>query len=285
MKVLHIFNTANIAVTIAKYQRMLDIQSDVVMRKTFTAFGGHEIIPNPYVIPGGAKRFLFACLRLIPKYDIIHSHAPRFTRNYLQKLIRWKPYVFHYHGSNIRGKWAEKRNEWKKADFLVVSTPELLNGAPKTAYYVPNPVDKNHFHRTEPYTSDTALFILRWKRQLPAFEQAKRECKEYNLDLTIIDRKKSHIPYANFPEYLQKFEYYIDTKTYEAFDPILSNTNWDIPYSEVKMNNSLSVTALQQLAIGGKVLNNGAVLTKFPSDHDPLTVAKKWIDIYEQLLE
>ena len=50
------------------------------------------------------------------------------------------------------------------------------------------------------------------------------------------------------------------------------------------MNDALSLTALQQLAMGGKVSNNWSVLTKFPEEHRPEVVAEEWINIYRKVL-
>ena len=284
MKILHIGNVAGVAQTLAKYQRKLGHKVDVIIRDGFS-FKAHEIADN-IVIKGRARRFTLAVLARAWKYDLIHGHMFPFTSKWIHPLYKWKPFVYHLHGTWIRGKWhlPEKQKYMERADKLLVSTPELLDGAPNGADWLPNPVDTGHFIRTAEYVPNTALFILRWKRQQPALEQAVRECMTLGLKLTIMDRKTQSIPYKDFPAYLQKFEFYVDTKTQEEFDPALYDTDWDIPFEQVTMNKSLSLTALQHLAMGGKVVNDHEVLTKFPMMHAPQSVARQSIRIYEELL-
>lgn len=287
MKILHLGNVAGVPQTLAKYQRMLGHKSDVIMRSTFTVFGADEVADKPIVVSGRARKYALSILARAWKYDIIHAHIFPFSSKFIHPFYLWKSFVYHLHGTWIRGKWnlPEKSKYMDRGDFLAVSTPELLEGSPNGTEWIPNPVDTTHFIRTEEYIPNTALFILRWERQIPALEQAVRECDMFGLDLTILDRNTQSVPYPDFPAFLQKFEYYIDTKTYETFDPSLKDTKWDIPYSEVKMNPSLSLTALQQLAMGGKIVNDKNVLTKFPMVHEPNSVAERWIDIYEGLLK
>lgn len=287
IKILHLGNVAGVPQTLAKYQKSLGHKSDVIMRSNFTVFGADAIADKPIVISGRARKYALSILSRAWKYDIIHAHLFPFSSRFIHPFYFWKSFVYHLHGTWIRGKWdlPEKRKYMKKADYLAVSTPELIEGSPDHTVYHANPVDTGHFIRTKLYKPNTALFILRWRRQLPAMLQAKRECREHGLELTTLNRKKQSIPYVDFPAYLQKFEYYIDTKTYEAFDPSLVDTHWDIPFSEVEMNPALSLTALQQLAMGGKVINDGKLLSKFPMAHDPNIVAKDWIETYKEMLK
>jgi len=221
------------------------------------------------------------------KYDVIHAHIFPFSSKFIHPFYLWKSFVYHLHGTWIRGKWhlPEKKKYMDRADYLAVSTPELLDGSPNGTEWIPNPVDLSHFIRTEEYIPNTALFILRWKRHIPALEQAVKECDKHGLKLKILDRQNDSIPYPEFPAFLQKFEYYMDTKVLELEDPSFKDMEWDVPYPKILMNPSLSLTALQQLAMGGKVINDWNILTKFPAVHEPNSVAKEWIEIYERLLK
>lgn len=282
MRVLHIWNTAGVAVTLAKYQRKLGVEADVIMRDCFTSFGTDKLLDNAIVIGGSAKRYALACLKNAWKYDLIHAHAFPFSAQYIHKVYRWKPFIYHLHGSWIRGMWNERKKILNRANQIVVATPELLDGAYNGVKYIPNPVDLGHFTRTIPYEKNTALYIHRWERMNPALRQVTEECKSRGLDLTISDRQTQTIPHIEFPRFLQRFEYYVDTKVYEV-----GQCQTIIPgeFDEgVRWNYSLSMTALQQLGMAGKVLNVDEVVTDFPVGHDPFLVADQWVRIYGAIL-
>lgn len=285
LKILHIWNTAGVPQTLAKFQRKLGHKADVITR---TISDVTRNLADPDIVKsviGGPKKYTLTILMRAWKYDIIHSHAPRFYNKYIRRFHPRKIWVAHFHGTDIRGRWKENASHHRGCDFLAVSTPELLIGCESNVQWIPNPVDTDHFNRTQPYKPKTALFVFRWERQRPALEQAIKECKQFGVELTIRDRATEFIPHKDFPAYLQQFEYYMDTKTYETFDPVLKDTKWDIPNSEVKMNDSLSLTALQQLGMGGKVINNYQVTKTFPDEYEPDLVAENWIDIYRRLLK
>lgn len=256
MKILHIWNTAGVASTLAKFMdRIFGTQSAVMYRKAFDRFG--------YTIYGelldcGAKEFVIRALLRTLKYDIIHVHSLDKLIPLIRLLNPRKPIVLHYHGSDIRGRWKEKRRYWSQPNTVVlVSTPDLLEGAPNEVIYLPNPVDTDLFHPDHS--------IYRKPRSALAFRcyideaKVRAYAEAYGLELTILERK---YPYLEMPKILSSYEYFID-KT-------------ELP--------SMSKTGLEALACGTKVIRwDGEIVARLPDEHKPENVVGKLYSIYVML--
>src|SRR3972149_765645 len=86
---------------------------------------------TPLISLSGTQRFLFF-LKCLRNYDVFHFHAESiFAAEFkdiplLRKL--GKKVIFHFHGSEIRGKSMHPRI--KKADARLVSSPDLLEFVP-----------------------------------------------------------------------------------------------------------------------------------------------------------
>ena len=257
MRILHIWNTAGVPQTIAKYQRILGHDVKVITRRMFNLPGFEGSVR------GGTKQFYIRSILKSFRYNIIHVHALDKIVPILKKISN-KPVVLTYHGSDIRRLWGQKKKFWKKADFISVTTPDLLEEAPDNVRYLENPVDIEHFKRLNDYIPHSALFVSpNLSDQLLNF--AKTETDARGLKLSVQDRSKWLIPYSIYPRFLELFEYYIDIK--ECFG---------------KVNPAMSYSALQFLALGGKVIFLGK---QYESNiiSDPIDLAKKWIDIYNEL--
>ncbi len=248
--VLHIWNTAGVGSIIAKYQnRLFGWKTWVVTRKKFDPFGvtnygdAWECRASIFYV----KVFLKAL-----KYRIIHVHASDKIARALKTILPWKKVILHYHGSDIRGKWEERRKYWERVDALIVSTEDLLEGAPEKAVYVPNPVDMDLFYPRGVSEKGTAFHI-----SYDADELAIEFANEHNLSLTIQDRKKNPTKYNKFAEALSKYEYYIDVK--------VNNVG--------RIGNSMSKTGLESLACGIKVIRwDGEIIEGLPEEHGPENV-------------
>jgi hypothetical protein len=120
----------------------------------------------------------------------------------IKKLFPWKRVIIHYHGSAIRGMWAQRKKDWESADVVLVSTQELLKGAPEKAIYLPNPVDTDLFYPRDISNKNTAFHI-----SYNADELAIEYAKDNKLSLTILDRLKNPIKYIKFGETLSRHEY------------------------------------------------------------------------------
>jgi len=202
-------------------------------------------------------RFFFIVMKEAKKYDIVHVHS-----NWkVLFFIPFKKKILEFHGDDIR---IHPSNKNKLTHFLnylflkfyrnkiFVSTPDLLIpsiSSLKNAFWIPNPIDKEHFVRLNPCEKNTAVYFANWY-ETP--DRAVKIAKENGWKLTIIDRRKGEgIPYSQLPRFLEKFEYMIDRH-------------------EIK---SLSKTALESLHLGLKVVDwKGRIISSIDYPlifHDP----------------
>jgi len=266
LKVLHIWNTAGVGSIIAKYMdKIYGTESWVIMRKSFDRFGfttyGEYCNHNAYF-------FALKALLKAAKYDIIHVHAFDRIVPFLKSIYN-KPLILHYHGTDIRGKWNERRKYWKKADIVLYSTRDLKNGeTPKHAIWLPNPVDTELFYEKHPVKYPRTALTMSYK----ANDIAKQIALNYKLKLVIHDRKNNLIPYRELADILCDYEYYIDAKrTYYKGKHILIK--------------DYSKTALEALACNRKVIRwDGRIVENLPEQHKPHQFVKKLYKIYSFLL-
>jgi len=264
MKVLHVWNTAGVASTLAKYQsKILGWRTWVLTRKVydkygFTTYGKAMTLPNTI--------FKLILLYTIRNYDIIHVHSLDELLPKIKDLYPNKPVILHYHGSEIRNKWSLRKRYWKLADVIIVSTKDLLESAPQErVYYLPNPVDTEIF---KPILSirikNTALFIYdNHPKYKASLEWAKSIAKKKRLKLIVHNRAVKPIKFLDLPLFLNRFEYFIDHKWTPA----------------------LSKTALEALACNVKVIRwDGKVIENLPSQHKPENVIKALIKIYKEVI-
>lgn len=257
MKVLHVWDTAGVGSIIAKHMyRLYGTQSVVLMRKVFDKFGISSFY-NATIYDCGAKVFVLKAFWKCFDVDIIHLHGLDNIIPYT-KFLSSNPIVMHYHGSEIKGKWKQRRKYWRNADAILYSTPDLKDSeTPEHAIYLPTIVDTdifNCFNRI--YEESTVLSMdnnLNHKK-------ASAYAKAHNLELTIPHQM---INYIDMPTFLKQFEYYLDMKV--TGDP-------------------LSKTGLEALACGLKVINNKEeILEGLPEEHKPENVCSKLWHIYEDL--
>jgi hypothetical protein len=144
MKILHIGNVAGVSTELARAQRELGHQSDVLV------FSEHPFnYPIDILLPAKAK-FPFRAIEkmiIFPKfaddYDILHFHGgaddvimPKGLDFPLWKTLG-KQLFIHHHGHDIRDK---RENPFFTAfsDQIFVSTPDLIKYSPK-AKWLPSP--------------------------------------------------------------------------------------------------------------------------------------------------
>ncbi|HEV8405031.1 MAG TPA: hypothetical protein VGQ13_03900 [Nitrososphaera sp.] len=214
--------------------------------------------------------FIFAAkvLMLARRFDIIHVHAHDGIIDKLRLLYPRKIIIIHYHGTDIRHRWKdpEKLDVMKRVNGVIVSTRDLLDGAPPNTVYLPNPVDTDLFYpRGNPAKGKALHFSYN------ADKQAAEVCEKMNLELVIHDRSKNPVSHNMMPELLSKYEYYVDIKRKCPDDPILEQ---------------MSMTGLEALACGSKVVTwKGDIITNLPEEHRPENAANSLWTIYKNLVD
>ena len=203
------------------------------------------------------------------EYDLIHVHYHSIFVPLL-KAVYDCPVIMHYHGSDVRENWgAHKRSE--KADEILVSTADLLRGAPDRVYWLPNPVDTELFSLmswTENENRDRMNLAVHFSKG--ADDEARELANGFGLELTIFNQK---FPHKELPVILSQFEYFIDVQR-DFKDRLL-------PVAGPSVGSKLS---LEALSIGLKVIDRyGEVRDSLPIYHRPERVARALFRIYDNL--
>ena len=263
MKVLHIWNTAGVASIVAKFlDRDFRAQSVVLGRRKFDQTG---MTTYGRAVDDGATAFSARCLLAARRCDIVHVYAWDRVVPWLKRLYPSKPVVMYYVGTDILGRWEEKRPRWSKADLVAYSTPNLAAGAPERALHIPAPIDTDLFYpRDVERKPGTAL-----SRHYGMDPEAEAVAKARSLRLQWIDHWG--VPHTELPELFSSVEYYIDLRRPEGHSAPVT---------------SVGKASLEALACGCKVITaNGETLDTLPPENRPETVAGRWHELYLSLLK
>jgi hypothetical protein len=226
------------------------------------------------------------------KADVIHIHSliemVISIRNVFGKS---KIIILHYHGSDIRGfrkaevKDSHLRNTLmpkklfrkilrkrihikaqKLADAVCVSTADLLSLV-RNGILIPNPVDTEYFKpgsNPNEKLKDALIINSEVTKIQWAVDYYKKN--NINLNIEVHDRTKNPISYTDFPNFLKNYDIYVDLR-----------------FVNNKLLQNLSVTALQALACGLRVLNyNLDYIDKLPLEHYPMNAITRLSFIYSQ---
>ena len=299
MHILHVWDQAGVAYTIAKYQQQLQgHEAKVIMIANYNKYGISEFYKQ-YILNTALEEFTEKCIEEAKSADIIHIHSRiDILIKLRQKFGNSKKIILHYHGTDIRGLKKQKlphRSQLsdlairsimmyrrirdkvlfrkrmhikaqRMADTVIVSTPDLLHIVAKSIH-LPNPVDTDHFkpdsisknEQKEALTIDTEVTDIQW---------ALDYCKRHNISLNIevYNRIKNPIIYKDMPEFLRRYKTYVD-----------------IRYVNKTILQNLSKTALEALACGLKVLDYQLKYRQgLPREHDPINVISRLSNIYSQ---
>lgn len=298
MHILHVWDQAGVAYTLAKYQQLQGHEAKVIMIGDHNKYGLIEFYKQ-YILNVALEEFTEKCIEKAKSADIIHIHSRIDILLKLRKKFgRSKKIILHYHGTDIRGLKKQKLphrsqisdlairsimmyrglrdkvlfkkrmhiNAQRMADTVIVSTPDLLQLVAK-GIYLSNPVDTDHFkpdsllknEQKEALTIDTEVTDIQW---------ALDYCKMHNISLNIevYNRIKAPIIYKDMPDFLRRYKIYVD-----------------IRYVDKTILQNLSKTALEALACGLKVLDYQLKYRQgLPLEHDPINVISRLSTIYSQ---
>lgn len=266
MKVLHLWSTAGIGGLLAKYMDQVypSLESDCIMRKKYDPSG---LTVKGTVYKGNWFSWLFVSLTKPRKFHIIHIHSYDWILPILKVIYPHKKYVLHYHGTEIRGNWTKKRRFllYRLADQVLVSTPDLLEGAPYHVKYLPNPIDYDLIDSVN--IPSEAKVRQAFHRDQRAIDKAKIYAREMGLKLVIPSKK---LPHEDFLKTLCEYYFYIDVKRDKARTHILR---------------ALSLTALEASYAGLIVINwKGEIVKEFPEHHKKEEVCQALYRIYFDLI-
>ena len=255
-RILHVWNTAGVASVIAKFSdREFGTSSTVITRRGADRAG---LTNYGTAYRDGAARFFARALWMSRSADLVHVHSLDRVVPWLRRLYS-KPVVMHYHGTDIEGRWREKEGRWGRAQYIAVSTPNLLEGAPPRAVYIPNPVDTDLFRPIPGVRDPNSAVSFRYGMDA----EAEAVAKKHGLNLVMLERWS--VRYDQMPQTLSKFAYYIDMR--KPPDRMVAR--------------SVGKAALEALATGCKVIDwEGRVIESFPAEHDAKSVAARWNEIY-----
>jgi glycosyltransferase involved in cell wall biosynthesis len=157
---------------------------------------------------------LFFLLKCLQDYDIFHFHSESiFDAEFrdiplLKKL--GKKVIFHFHGSEIRGKKMHPRI--KLADARLVSSPDLLQYA-LDGIWIPQPIDLEYWKPLPDFNPEKTLIIIhapthRNKKGTDLILLTIQELKKegYPVELSLIEGK----PYESLKSYYQKGDIFMD---------------------------------------------------------------------------
>lgn len=267
LRVLHIWDTAGVSGTLAKYQRLQGLHVDVITRPDFDPLEINKFYGD-YVIPSSGKDFLLYSLIISRHYDIIHVHSLPSYAQKVKVLHPRKKVFLHIHGKDD----CEKTNKlrYNPADAVIIATPDLKDYLKEknNTFYLPNMVDTDHF-KPSPLPSagrrgGAITFSMRYLDMQKVKSYLERMGCTSCINFDIIDREKTAIPYKDMPAFLSQFEEYIDVKFFQG-----------------EVLRASSKTGLEALACGLAVINwEGKKLTELPYHHRPEYVIKECMKCY-----
>jgi len=266
MKILHIWNQAGTASIISKELNKRGIYSAVIQDKKHDTLGISKYYND---VTYTKIPFLLHALTASRLYDIIHLHDAYFMILPLKIIYPKKKIIIHYHGSLVRDNTlGNKRLILEKyVDKIILSTPDLLpftyNSKPEL---ILDMIDETLFKPRPRPMNGRALSCLKHTQTDHALRNRIIN-QGFTFHLETQGRNKRLIPYKDFPNYLNKFEFYIDM-------PIINN----------KIIYANSCTGLQAMSLGLKVISNdGSIKSSLPDKHKPEFVMERLIEIYKEI--
>jgi hypothetical protein len=292
--VLHIWDQAGVAFILAKFQQINGNESKVIRIKNADKYGIDEFYKE-YGLFVAPEELVYKSIEEARRADVIHIHSlPEMVINIRNTYRESKVIILHYHGTDIRGfsddnsrtfnlrnilrpknivrKIRRRRSHIKAqrlADRVIVSTPDLIQLV-KGSIFLPNPIDTDHFNKKKikeiSKISTNVYEGIFVNSEVTNVELAMNYCKhkKINLNIDIYDRTKNPIYYKDIPNFLKKYDVYVDLR-----------------FVNRKLLKNLSKTALEALACGLKVLNyNLEYVNNLPSEHCPTNVVTILSSIY-----
>jgi hypothetical protein len=290
--VLHIWDQAGVAFILAKFQRINGNESKVIRVQNADKYGIDEYYKE-FGLFVTSEELVYKSIEEARRADVIHIHSlPEMVTSIRNVYKKSKVIILHYHGTDIRG-FSEEDNSQasnlrnilrpknivrkirkrrlrikaqRLADRVIVSTPDLIQLV-KGSIFLPNPIDTDHFNNKMSKERSVGVYKgLFVNSEVTDIKLAMNYCKrkKINFNIDIYDRTKNPICYKDIPNFLKKYDVYVDLR-----------------FVNQKLLKNLSKTALEALACGLRVLNyNLEYVEGLPSEHCPTNVIKTLSFIY-----
>jgi len=270
-KVIHIWGICGIGGLLSKYMdKYFDYNSISIARKSHDVFKHSN--EKTLVWNNKASIWSMRCALKARSFDIIHLHSGIQWLKYYRFFYPNKKIVLHLHGTEIRGLWDKK--DLSKANMILVSTPDLLEGSPDEVLYLPNPIDEDLINYIKSCNIKKKKGIA-FHSDRYASEVAMKYAKENNIDIYTLERDTNPLNHIDFLKIVAEYEYYIDVKR-------------DFPnhlYGSLILEYS-SLTGLEALALGCKVIKwNNEIIEGLPDKHKSLYIANLLNNYYNRLYD
>ena len=287
LSVVHIGATAGIVSMLLRY--LPEYKIKVVALKQNDPF----YMSNVHGLDWSARitsKYLWAVVAWLyaQSADLIHRHGVVSDTHrrwfFLRHILRNRPFILHYHGSDVRNNSFILRRPWEqRAQAVLVSTPDLLEQEYAVEpTYLPTMVDTELFTKREVSSNNFGLCCLKATQTIPETLTILKDLGHDDIDWRFVRRtyhrphptdtgfavKCLNIPHATMPRWLSSYEWYAD-----------------ISMADGQLLDARSLTGLQAAAVGCKVLDaHGNVLTDLPEQHRPANVRKQLLSIYHNIL-
>jgi hypothetical protein len=287
-----VWDQAGVAFVLAKYQKLRGHNSKAIMAREYDKYGIGRFY-NEFIIETIKEDFIQRSLYEARSADILHIHSRADMVSMFRKEFGTsKKIILQYHGSDVRGIKKQKLphrsklsdlvvrgiftyrrirdiilrvhlNAQRMADAVIVSTPDLLPLV-SNAFYVPNPVDIEHFKPHILYQKKKKALTL--ETEVTNAQWVLDYCKNKNisLDIEIYDRSQNPIKHADMPSFLGQYTDYVDIK-----------------YVNETILQALSKTGLEALACGLSVLDYKLDRRHgLPDEYAPMNVVSRLESVY-----
>lgn len=270
MRILHIYNTANVPGILAKYLRLEGHEVSVYSNDRADYFRQGESYGGVIPIQGDPVP---AALKVADDFDIIHCHSIPHQIKKIRTRCPDSKIILHYHGNDTRKHTAELDDY---VDKYLCSTPTLVRD---DWTYLPNPVDPTFWVKRKK-TGNKYLWMKQWcgedkgdigKEWDIIEKEVIHRSKNKGFDLEIVKRWIQHVPYR----YMQEI-FFDDADVWIEYKP----------YVDYGKGRTMSLTSMEALLCGLRVyyLVEDLYIDSFPVEHMPEHVVDMLLKIYEEVI-
>jgi len=258
LRVLILWNTGGSLAEVCDWLNKNGHESIIIVRSEYDKYGHTSRIDGAVVVDT-ARDFYDACRKYLKEWNPTHIHVSTIIKALVlaRQYQKRTPIVFEYHGGEIRSR-EKPHPEVSLADIVAVSTNDMLKYGD---VWLDRPIP-SWFEYKGGRVPGTAFMTYHSNYVKDQREMAKLWCEERGLELTIVDRDHDEpIPYQEMPEFLSKYEYYLDFKGHP-----------DV---------TLSKNAIEAIACGCKVVAD-AKPSEIIEDYDIVT-SVKYYELYKSM--